>query len=80
VDRGEIVRDDTARFPLGSHGWACRVAPHELNPLVRFVRVLLRNTDDVSRRILADASRYASDTLAEVEARSHYIHALRGQP
>jgi hypothetical protein len=44
------------------------------------VRVLLTSTDDVSRRILADASRYASDKLAEVEARSHYIHALRGEP
>jgi hypothetical protein len=43
------------------------------------VAVLLTSNDEGARRILADASRYASDKLAEVEARSHYIHALRGQ-
>jgi len=43
------------------------------------IQVLLSSTDAASRRILADASRYASDKLAEVEARSHYVHALRGQ-
>ena len=43
------------------------------------VHALYTRTDDVARRVLADASRYASEKLAEVEARSHYIHALRGE-
>ena len=43
------------------------------------VRALHARNDDVARQVLADASRYASEKLAEVEARSHYIHALRGE-
>jgi len=42
------------------------------------VNVLLMSTDEAARRILAEASQYASDTLAEIEARSRYIQALRG--
>ena len=34
--------------------------------------------DDEARRLLAEASRYATERLAEVEARSHYLHALKG--
>jgi hypothetical protein len=37
-----------------------------------------RNDED-ARRVLADASRYASAKLSEVEARSHFVHALHGQ-
>lgn len=40
---------------------------------------LLTRTDDEARVLLAEASRYASDKLSEVEARSHFLHALRGQ-
>ena len=40
---------------------------------------LQTRTDDIARQILTDASRYASEKLAEVEARSHYVHALRGE-
>ena len=43
------------------------------------VHVLQTRTDDIARRVLTDASRYASEKLAEVEARSHYMHALRGE-
>jgi hypothetical protein len=39
---------------------------------------LLRRTDDAARTLLADASRYASGRLSEIEARSHYLHAMRG--
>jgi hypothetical protein len=35
--------------------------------------------DDDARRLLAEASRYASEKLSEIEARSHYLHVLRGQ-
>ena len=41
---------------------------------------LLGRTDDEARRLLAEASRYASAKLSEVEARSHYIHELHGDP
>ena len=37
-------------------------------------------TDDAAKRLLAEASRYASAKLSEIEARAHYLHALHGQP
>ncbi|HLG57549.1 MAG TPA: hypothetical protein VI485_19560 [Vicinamibacterales bacterium] len=48
-------------------------AGHELPKL------LTRNDDD-ARRLLAEASRYASGKLSEIEARSHYLHKLHGEP
>jgi hypothetical protein len=39
---------------------------------------LLARGDDDARRLLAEATRYASVKLSEVEARSHYLHELRG--
>jgi len=41
---------------------------------------LLARHDDEAKRLLAGASRYASARLCEIEARSHYIHELHGQP
>ena len=38
---------------------------------------LLTRTDEDARRLLAEASLYASARLSEVEARSHYLHELR---
>ena len=35
--------------------------------------------DDEARRLLAEASLYASEKLSEVEARSHYLRSLRGE-
>ena len=40
---------------------------------------LLVRTDDEARGLLAEASRYASAKLTEVEARSHYLHQLHGE-
>ena len=40
---------------------------------------LLRRDDQDARGLLAAASRYASEKLSEIEARSHYLHELRGQ-
>jgi hypothetical protein len=40
----------------------------------------LARTDDDARRLLTDASRYASARLTEIEARSHYLHSLHGEP
>ena len=39
---------------------------------------LLARTDDDARRLLVQASQYASAKLCEVEARSHYVHELHG--
>ncbi|HUU32961.1 MAG TPA: hypothetical protein VMW48_02800 [Vicinamibacterales bacterium] len=39
---------------------------------------LRRRTDDAAHTLLAEASRYASGRLSEIEARSHYLQALRG--
>lgn len=39
---------------------------------------LRRRTDDAAHALLAEASRYASCRLSEIEARSHYVQALRG--
>jgi hypothetical protein len=41
---------------------------------------LLTRDDDHARKLLAEATRYASDKLAEVEARSHYLRQLHGEP
>jgi hypothetical protein len=41
---------------------------------------LLQRSDEDARRLLAEASRYASAKLSEVEARSHYLHKLHGEP
>ena len=43
------------------------------------LHALLARTDDEARRILADASLYATARLTEVESRSHYLRSLRGQ-
>lgn len=39
---------------------------------------LLTRTDVDAKRLLSDASRYASAKLSEIEARSHYLHRLHG--
>ena len=43
-------------------------------------QALLARGDDESRRLLAEASQYASAKLSEIEARSHYLHHLHGEP
>ena len=35
--------------------------------------------DDAARRLLAEASQYASERLSEIDARSQYVHELRGE-
>ncbi len=42
--------------------------------------VLVTRQDEAARRLLAEASRYAAAKLAEVEARSHYLRQLHGEP
>ena len=41
---------------------------------------LVTRHDEAARRLLAEASSYASAKLSEIEARSHYLHQLHGQP
>ena len=43
------------------------------------LHALLARSDDEARRLLADASRYASAKLSEIEARSQYLHKLHGE-
>ena len=40
---------------------------------------LVSRTDEQARRLLADASMYATARLAEVESRLHYLRSLRGE-
>jgi hypothetical protein len=40
---------------------------------------LVARTDDAAKRLLAEASLYASTRLSEMEARSHYLHRLHGE-
>jgi hypothetical protein len=40
---------------------------------------LRKRRDADARTLLAEASRYASEKLSEIEARSHYLHTLRGE-
>jgi hypothetical protein len=44
------------------------------------LHTLLTRHDDQARKLLTEASRYATDKLAEVEARSHYLRELHGKP
>jgi hypothetical protein len=44
------------------------------------LRELLARSDEDAKRLLAEASRYASAKLSEIEARSHYVHHLHGEP
>ena len=44
------------------------------------LQALLASKDEAARQLLADASRYASDRLGEIEARSHFVRQLRGEP
>ena len=43
------------------------------------IESLRARTDAQARDVLKNASLYASEALAEVEARSHYVHSLRGE-
>jgi hypothetical protein len=43
------------------------------------LEALLARNDEAARRLLADASRHASDKLSEIEARSHFLRRLRGE-
>ena len=43
------------------------------------VDALRARHDDEARKLLAEASLYASARLTEMESRSHYLHALRGE-
>jgi len=43
------------------------------------IESLRARTDEAAREVLKDASLYASEKLAEVEARSHYLHSLKGE-
>lgn len=43
------------------------------------IESLRARTDEAARDVLKHASLYASEKLAEVEARSHYLHSLKGE-
>ncbi|HEY5617790.1 MAG TPA: hypothetical protein VIK60_07580 [Vicinamibacterales bacterium] len=43
------------------------------------LETLLARDDEDARKLLAEASLYASARLTEVESRSHYLHKLRGE-
>ena len=43
------------------------------------IEALVSRTDERARRLLADASLYATSRLSEVETRSHYLRSLRGE-
>jgi hypothetical protein len=42
------------------------------------VHALMRRDDEAARKLLAEASLYASERLSEIEARSHYLRKLHG--
>ena len=43
------------------------------------LHALLNRHDDEAKRILTDASQYATARLTEVESRSHYVRSLHGE-
>lgn len=40
---------------------------------------LITRDDEEARKLLADAARYASEKLSEIESRWHYLHRLQGE-
>ena len=40
---------------------------------------LMARTDPAARALLLEATRHASQTLSEVEARAHYVRKLHGE-
>lgn len=43
------------------------------------IETLVARSDEQARRLLADASMYATSRLAEIETRLHYLRSLRGE-
>jgi hypothetical protein len=43
------------------------------------LHTLMLRHDEEARMLLAHASRYASEKLSEIEARSHYVRELHGE-
>lgn len=43
------------------------------------LHTLLAQNDDAARKLLADASLYASAKLTEIESRLHYLQKLHGE-
>ena len=45
----------------------------------RDMKTLVARDDDAARRLLVEASQYASSRLSEIQARLHYLRSLHGQ-
>ena len=77
-----MTKDQEDRPPL--HDLLADLERHLISAYVtgagHAVEELLARTDDDARRLLAEASQYASAKLTEVEARSQYLHHLHGEP
>ena len=43
------------------------------------IEALVSRTDEQARRLVADASLYATSRLSEIETRLHYLRSLRGE-
>ena len=43
------------------------------------LHTLMLRTDPAARALLLEATRYASETLSEVEAKAHYVRRLHGE-
>ena len=77
-----MTKDHEDRLPL--HDLLAELERHLMSAYVagagQDLETLAARTDDDARRLLVEASRYASAKLTEVEARSHYLHQLHGEP
>jgi hypothetical protein len=77
-----MTRPDTDRAPLEEP-----LAELERQLMSQYVaaaghdlHALLVRHDDEARRLLTEASAYASAKLTEVESRSHYLRELQSKP
>jgi hypothetical protein len=77
-----MTKDQEYRPPL--HDLLAELERHLMSAYVagagQDLEALLARTDDDAKRLLVQASTYASAKLSEVEARSHYLHNLHGEP
>jgi hypothetical protein len=76
------MSNDT-RPPAPMHGPLADLERHLISAYIAgagyTVEDLFNRTDEDAKRLLAEASQYASAKLSEIEARSHYLHRLHGE-
>jgi hypothetical protein len=80
--RRQVLKDGEDRQPI--HDPLAEIERHLIEAYLagagHHYDELAGRADDRARELLAEASQYASMKLSEIEARSRFLHDLRGEP